>query len=127
MVDMYAFRIALLVTLLVLLAVILFRRYRAWVLRQEQPAIRHAELTRLEVSYHPTRLHIRLAVPARQEVHIGLLAADHAPLRQWPAMEVNTGAHDVEQLLENLPDGIYHVEVSTTTQRTVRQFRLQQA
>lgn len=125
--DLLNVRTALLITLSVLLVAILWRRFRQRVLANDMPAALHAELLGVELAYHPARLHVHLKVPGPQEIRTALLDAEHRVLHHWPHDVLPEGSHRVERDLPLLADGVYHLEISTTTQRTVRQFRLQQA
>jgi hypothetical protein len=44
-----------------------------------------------------------------------------------PTFHLVAGNHALEQELPELSDGVYYLELTSATQRTVRQFRLQQA
>jgi hypothetical protein len=48
-------------------------------------------------------------------------------LHTWDEQHLASGAHTVERWLPVMTDGPYFLEMYTATQRTVRQFRLQQA
>lgn len=125
--ELQTIRTALLISLSILLVVVLLRRFRRRVLAKDLPVNSHAELLRLEVAYHPARLRVQLHVPEDQIVHTALLdAADHH-MHMWVEVPLNAGTHTIERLLPELGDGMHHFEMRTTTQRTVRQFRLQQA
>lgn len=121
------FRTAAIITLLVLLVVILWKRLRRWMLLRDVPVPQHAEVREVMVEYHPTRLRLEVRVPQPQTLHLQLLDEVHAPLSHWPDAEVGPGLHVLTCSMEGRVDGTYHVEVRTATQRTVRRFRLQQA
>ncbi len=125
--DLLNVRTALLITLSVLVVVILWRRFRQRVLANDMPAPLHAELLGIELAYHPARLHVHLKMPDQQEIRTALLDAEHREMHHWPQEVLKAGEHRTERTLPTLPDGLYHLEMSTATQRTVRQFRLQQA
>ena len=120
-------RTALLITLSVLLVVILWRRFRQRVLAKDMPAPLHAELTGIELAYHPARLIVRLKVPDEQTIRTRLLDTEHQGFHEWAQERLSRGEHELERPLPRLADGPYFLEMSTATQRTIRQFRLQQA
>lgn len=124
--DLVHVRTALLVTLGILLVVILWRRFRQRVLDREMPAPLHAELVDIELAYHPARLNVVIHMPEEQDMEMTLLDAVHRPIHRWPAERLCAGRHRAQRALPDLPDGPYHLELATSTQRTVRQFRLQQ-
>lgn len=123
--DLLNLRTALLITLSILLVVVLWRRFRSHVLANDVPALLHAELVRLEVAYHPPRLHVVLNVPNEQSLTTGLLDHEHRPIHAWQSKKLAPGMHTMELALPFLADGAYFLEMTTATQRTVRQFRLQ--
>lgn len=124
--DIQNIRTALIVTLSVLLVVVLWRRLKRSVLAKDMPAPLHAELINLQVQYHPARLHVVLKVPSNQIIRTNLLDATHNPLHSWADLNMKPGESTVELALPISADGKYHLEMCTETQRTVRQFRLQQ-
>ncbi len=119
-------RITLLISLSILLVAVLFRRFRRKVMAQDLPAPQHVELIGLQVAYHPVRLRVEVSIPARQELHPRLVDRDHAPLHAWPSLTLGDGEHVFELSLPGLADGEHYFELATSTQRTVRVFRLQQ-
>lgn len=125
--DLHTLRTTLLITLSILLVVVALRRFKRRVLAKDLPVNSHAELLRLEVAYHPARLRVQLRVPLSEIVHTGLLGADDHHAHTWTEEPVEAGTHTIERLLPPLTDGLHHFEMRTTTQRTVREFRLQQA
>lgn len=124
--DLVTLRTALLITLSILAVVLGFRRFRQWVLWRDMPAINHAELLVLEVEYHPGRLRVEVYMPQAEELHMDLLDHEHRTLHAWPITLLAQGRHELELLLPTLHDGNYFFEVRSSTQRTVRGFRLQQ-
>lgn len=124
--DLLNVRTALIVSLSVLVLVILWKRLRQYILTKDMPAPLHAELIGLELAYHPARLRVDLKVPGPQLIHTRLLDQVHAPFHTWDDVQLQPGEHTLERALPPLADGIYFLEMATTTQRTVRQFRLQQ-
>jgi len=125
--DLVTLRTALLITLSILLVVVAFRRFRYSVLRKDVPAINHAELLLLEVEYHPNRLRVLMGMPDDELLHMALLDQQYAPLHTWSDATLARGQHDLALMLPALEDGLFYFEVRSTTQRTVRGFRLQQA
>lgn len=125
--DILLLRNALIGTLSILLLVVLLRRFRQYVLRRDVPAPLHAELLELEVLYHPARLRVVLHMPQAGTLQLQLLDAQHCSLHAWGPVDLVRGQHDLVRELPDLPDGLFHLDVRTATQRTVRGFRLQQA
>ena len=117
-------RLALLISLSILLVVVLYKRFKRAVMMRERPAPMHAELLHVEVMYHPARLRVHLSVPSDQEIHPAMLSEAHAPLRRWPAQQVAAGQHVLELELDGHGDGAYYFELATATQRTERRFKL---
>ncbi len=123
--DLVTLRTALLITLSILLVVILYRRFRQRVMLRDLPVVSHAELVALNVAYHPARLRVLVKVPTKQELRMHVLSLEHERVHTWPSSTQGPGEVQVELVLPELPDGTYNLEMSTSTQRTVRQFRLQ--
>lgn len=120
-------RTALLISLSILLVAVLYKRFRRAVMLRDLPAPMHAELVRVEVMYHPSRLRVHLSVPMEQEIHPAMLSEAHTPLHRWPSRRVARGEHVLELDLAGHGDGLYFFELSTATQRTERRFKLQLA
>jgi hypothetical protein len=125
--DVLNLRTALLITLSILLVLVLWRRLRLNVLAKDMPAPQHAELLLLELGYHPARLIVQIKVPGQQTLGTALLDQQHNVMHTWGANTFEQGTHTLEQQLPPLNDGSYFLEMTSSTQRTVRQFRLQQA
>ncbi|MFZ1695077.1 MAG: hypothetical protein WAT74_17920 [Flavobacteriales bacterium] len=123
--DLITLRTALLITLSILLVVVLLQRFRRKVMATDLPAPQHAELRSLEVAYHPERLFAEVFLPMDQVLHTALSDEQHAPLHQWPDESATSGTKRIERTLPPLAAGTYHFEIATSTQRTVRRFRLQ--
>lgn len=123
--DLETIRTALIITLSILAVVVGLRKFKRSVLAKDMPAPLHAELTALELSYHPARVRVELKVPASQQIQFNLLDAEHGVIHPWNDVHLSGGQHSVELLLPERPDGAYFLEMRTDTQRTVRQFRLQ--
>ncbi|MBL7962412.1 MAG: hypothetical protein JNM31_01085 [Flavobacteriales bacterium] len=127
-VDPIFVRNMLLVSLSLIFLYMLYSRYRQQVRLRDVPVARHAELITLEVAYHPARLRVHVRVRAPEEtVRLRLLGEGHAAVREWPQVPVGSGDHWLELPLDQHKDGTYRLEMSTSTQRTERSFRLQQA
>ena len=120
-------RNALLITLPILLVAVLYKRFKQRTIARDLPAAAHVELVGLEVAYHPTRLRALVKVPAAHAVGTAILDGAHVPLQHWPEQRMEAGEHWIERAVEQRADGTYFFQLSTATQRTVRQFRLQQA
>jgi hypothetical protein len=119
-------RLTLLITLLLLLVAVLWRRLKRKVVAQELPAPIHAELLSLQVAYHPARLRVEVSLPSQQDLGSALVTSEHAPLHEWSKMTLAPGMHTFELPLPVLANGSHYFQLSTATQRTVRVFRLQQ-
>lgn len=125
--DLITLRNALLITLSITLVMVLYRRFRLAVLARHMPAPMHAELVDLLVEYHPVRLRVTVKVPSQQLLTMRVLNAEHQGLHAWSGERHGPGEVVLTRDLPPLPDGLYHLELSTATQRTERMFRLQQA
>ncbi|MFT3885588.1 MAG: hypothetical protein QM724_09200 [Flavobacteriales bacterium] len=120
-------RIALLISLSILLVAVLYKRFKQYVMVRDLPAPLHAELVRVEVMYHPTRLRVELIAPKDQEVMPAVLSETHAPVHGWPSRLVAQGQQVLELELPGRTDGVYFFELATESQRTERKFILRQA
>lgn len=120
-------RIALTITLSILLVLVLFRRYRDRVVRRDLPVAGHVEMIGLEVAYHPTRLLVRVRMPQPRVMSWALLDHGHLELHRWPGERLEAGEHTVELALGTRADGVYHLQMASDSQRTIRRFRLAQA
>jgi hypothetical protein len=125
--DLLNLRTALLITLSILLVAVLWRKFRLRVLANDMPAPLHAELLALELVYHPARLHVVIHVPEPQTIGTAVLDHAHRSLHQWNDLRLVPGEHSMELTLPDLSDGTYFLALTTATQRTERQFRLQRA
>ena len=123
--ELLTLRTALLITLSLLLLVVLFQRFRRKVRDEGLPSPLHAELRTLEVAYHPARLLVLVHLPKGQELRTTLTDEHHRSLHTWPEQSAAAGDLHLERALPALKEGVYHFELSTATQRTVRRFRLQ--
>lgn len=124
--DLLNVRTALIVSLAAMVLLILWKRLRQHILLKDTPVPLHAELAGLELVYHPARLRVLLKMPSEQLIQTRILDHQHAPLHTWPEERVAIGEQLLLRELPHLADGAYFLEMSTSTQRTVRQFRLQQ-
>ena len=120
-------RNALLISLPILLIAVLYKRFKQRTIHRDLPAPAHVELVGLEVAYHPTRVRALVKVPRAHAIGTAMLSATHEPLHHWPEQRLDRGEHWIERAVEQRADGTYFFQLSTSTQRTVRQFRLQQA
>ena len=124
--DLLTLRTALLITLSILLVLVVAKKFKRNVLAKDMPAPLHAELIRLTMAYHPVRLIAVVQVPSNQSIALDLLDAEHRALQSLGSFSLQRGEHMQELSLPKLQDGTYFLAMSTATQRTVRQFRLQQ-
>ena len=99
------FRIALLITLAILVTVILVRRFKHYIRVHHMPVPQHVELQHVEVMYHPSMLRVQVNMPRPEEVFPAMLTHAHAPLRSWPAVHMEKGDHVLELPLEGQPMG----------------------
>jgi hypothetical protein len=124
--DLVLLRTALLITLSILLVFVLLRRFRRSVLARDTPAAQHVQVERLNVAYHPPRLFVVVTVPKEQAITTRVLDGEHRSVHDPQVKDLEAGTHTVVLDLPVLLDGVYFLEVTTDTQRTVRQFRLLQ-
>lgn len=124
--DLVTLRTTLLITLSILAAVMLFRRFRRAILLKDVPAINHAELLSLDVQYHPSRLRFLIQMPQGELLKMALLDNGHVPFHTYNDEHLAHGTHELHRELPALSDGFYFFEIRSATQRTVRGFRLQQ-
>ena len=120
------FRLALLITLALLVGIILFRRFKRYIRIHHMPIPQHVELLHVEVMYHPSILRVQVNMPRPEEVFPAMLTQGHAPLRSWPAVRMEKGGHVLELPLEMDTEGIFFFEIATSTQRTERRFTVRQ-
>ena len=120
-------RTALLISLSLLFLVMVWRRFKARAMVAERPVPLHAELLALHVEYHPERLRAEVLLPGPEEVRPSMLDLGHRPLQQWPPQSRVEGTHVLELPIGPAPDGEYYFELATSSQRTVRKFRLKRA
>ena len=120
-------RIALLISLTLLFVVMVFRRFKRRVMRDERPVASHAELLALHVEYHPERLRVEVLLPGPEELRPAMLDRAHGPFKDWPTQGKAAGKHVLELPIGAAPDGEYYFELATSSQRTVRKFRLKRA
>ncbi len=120
-------RLALLISLSLLFVAMLFRRFKRKTMAEDQPVRSHAELISVQVEYHPERLRVEVHLPDKEDVRSTMLDLDHKMLQHWPATTRKQGTHVLELPIGPAPDGEYYFELATTSQRTVRKFRLKRA
>lgn len=119
-------RTALLITLAILVAVILYRRIKRYYRVHHMPIPRHMDLLAVEVMYHPPVLRVHIAMPAPGEVFPAMLSDAHAPLAKWPSEALGQGTHVLELPLQEGVEGHFFFEIATATQRTERKFTVRQ-
>ena len=122
-------RLALLISLPIVLLALLYKRFRQRVLQRDRPAPQHTELIGLEVAYHPARVRAWVLIPGKsggQVIHTALLDQEHTFVFQWPEERLSAGEHWIERTLEARANGDHYFQIGTATQRTERHFRLQQ-
>ena len=117
-------RTALLISLSLLFVAMMFRRFKRKAMNEERPVASHAELLALHVEYHPERLRVEVLLPGPEEVRPAMLDGSHQPFQNWPTISKEEGTHVLELPIGPAPDGEYYFELATTSQRTVRKFRL---
>ncbi|MCB9169311.1 MAG: hypothetical protein H6597_05040 [Flavobacteriales bacterium] len=122
--DLATLRLALIITLSVLIVVLLWQRFKLRVLRRELPVVRHIDILRIDVAYHPSRIRVLVTVPRSRSLATALRDNDHQLLQEWPDEEASPGELWLERSLDGQADGDYYFELRTGTQRTVRLFRL---
>lgn len=120
-------RSALLISLTLLFVAMVFRRFKRKAMTEERPVPSHAELLALHVEYHPVRIRVEVLLPGPEDVRSAMLDMDHQPYKDWPVQSKGEGRHVLELPIGTAPDGEYYFELATTSQRTVRKFRLKQA
>ncbi len=126
-IDLVVLRIVLLITLSATVLWLLYRRFRYNTLMKHVPVVRHAELTSIQVGYHPTRLHLSLKLPHAQELGAQVLNDRWEQLHDWPRAIHKAGLQQWELPLEGLHDGIYYLRLTSVGQSTERQFILRSA
>ena len=115
------------ISLSLLFVAMVFRRFKRNAMLEERPVASHAELVSLHVEYHPERIRVEVLLPGPEEVRAAMLDLGHQPLHSWPALPKDEGRHVLELPIGPAPDGEYYFELATTSQRTVRKFRLKRA
>lgn len=121
------FRLALLITLSILVAAILVRRLKQHIRAHHLPVPQHVELQHVEVMYHPPLLRVQVRMPQGEEVFPAMLSQAHAPLHAWPPVHMGQGDQVLELPLREGTEGIFFFEIATSTQRTERRFIVRQA
>lgn len=122
--DLGVLRIVLLITLSGMVLWLLYRRFRYNTLQKHVPVVRHAELTGLQVGYHPSRLLLSLQLPGAQALAADVLNDKWQKVHGWPIRSVEVGAQELELPLDGLGDGTYYLRLLSEGQSTERQFIL---
>lgn len=117
-------RVTLLVSLSLLFIAMLWRRFTRKVMAEERPVALHAELLALHVEYHPERLRAEVNLPKAEELRPAMLDLGYRTLHSWAGLSKEAGEHVLELPIGTAPDGEYYFELATSSQRTVRKFRL---
>lgn len=117
-------RVALLISLSILFVAMVWRRFKRRVMQNERPVALHAELLALQVEYHPERLRAEVLLPAGEELRSAMLDVEHRVMQSWSNGWKEQGTHVLELPIDPAPDGEYYYELATSSQRTVRKFRL---
>ncbi len=117
-------RIALLLSLSLLFIAMVWRRFTRRVMETERPVPLHAELLALQVEYHPERLRAEVSLPMAEELRPAMLDLRYKTLHSWAGLSKEAGKHVLELPIGTAPDGEYYFELATSSQRTVRKFRL---
>lgn len=120
-------RAALLISLSLLFVAMVWRRFKRHAMESERPVISHAELLSLQVEYHPARLRVEVRLPATEELRSAMLDMDSRLLQNWSANRKERGTHVLELPVGEAADGEYYFELATSSQRTIRKFRLKRA
>ena len=120
-------RTALLISLSLLFIAMAFRRFKRKAMEAERPVASHAELLALQVEYHPERIRAEVLLPGPEEVRAAMLDMGHQLFQNWPVQSKEGGTHVLELPIGPAPDGEYYFELATSSQRTVRKFRLKRA
>ncbi|MFZ1688119.1 MAG: hypothetical protein WAU70_11890 [Flavobacteriales bacterium] len=122
--DLAVLRVVLLITLSAMVLWLLYRRFRYNTLQKHVPVVRHAELTGLNVGYHPNRLLVSLQLPGEQQLAADVLNDRWERVHGWPMRLVEVGAQRLELPLDGLADGTYYLRLLSEGQSTERQFIL---
>ena len=120
--DLGVLRIVLLVSLTGLVLWLLYRRFRYNTLMKHVPVVRHAELTGLQVGYHPNHLSLTVRLPRDQIMDADLLNDRWEPVRTWPGRELQAGSQRWDLPLDGMSDGTYYLRLLSAGQSTERQF-----
>lgn len=120
-------RVALLISLSLLFAAMVWRRFKRHAMQAERPVMSHAELLSLQVEYHPARLRVEVQLPATEELRSAMLDLDSRLLQSWSADRKERGTHVLELPIGSAADGEDYFELATSSQRTIRKFRLKRA
>lgn len=127
MMDLSTLRWVLLVSLSITLLFVWYRRFRVNTLSKEVPVVKHAELTRIDVAYHPERLKLSMTVPRTQEMHAAVLDEGWNEVKQFPAHLLEQGRPEWVLEISGLRPGRYYVRLTSSGQSTERMFILRGA
>ncbi len=124
---LHTLRLTLLISLSILVVVMLWRRLKRKVIAHDLPAPSHAELIGLRVAYHPERLRVEVSMPAKEELRPSMLNMAYEELHTWPALNMGKGTHVFELVLNGHADGEYYFQLATSSQLTVRKFKVKRS
>lgn len=122
--DLSTLRWVLLVSLSITLLFVWYRRFRVNTLSKEVPVVKHAELTQLDVAYHPERLRLSMTVPRAQEMHAAVLDDGWNEVKRFPARLLEQGRPEWVLEIGGLLPGRYYVRLTSSGQSTERMFIL---
>jgi hypothetical protein len=125
--ELVVLRTVLLISLSITLIYMLYRRFRYNTLQKDVPVVQHAELTGLDVAYHPCRLHLGLRVPRAQELWADLLDDQWQRVHSWPSRVIEAGKQQWELPLDDRDAGTYYLRLWSVGQSTERKFTLRTA
>lgn len=125
--DLSTLRWVLLVSLSITLVFVWYRRFRVNTLANEVPVVKHAELTQLDVAYHPERLKLSMTVPRDQEMHAAVLDEGWNEVKRFPARLLERGRPEWVLEVSGLAPGRYYVRLTSSGQSTERMFILRGA
>lgn len=125
--ELSTLRWVLLVSLSITLLFVWYRRFRITTLAKEVPVVKHAELTQLDVAYHPERLKLSMTVPRTQEMHAAVLDEGWNEVKRFPAQLLEEGRPEWVLEVSGLAAGRYYIRLTSSGQSTERMFILRGA
>lgn len=125
--DLSTLRWVLLVSLSITLLFVWYRRFRISTLAKEVPVVKHAELTQLDVAYHPERLRLSMTVPRSQEMHAAVLDEGWNEVKRFQACLLEEGRPEWVLEIDDLAPGRYFIRLTSSGQSTERMFILRGA